>query len=141
MSLRKSYGSVLVILKIVRLPGTIIASKSSLLVLEQNVLDVIDCGGRTKFDILLTTGAKASLGSFEIASMVLRIISSSSCFPLEHSLDVRPVHGDEIDQYAVEVPEGGVVVQRVEVVQRPLEDPHQPGVGSRVGVEDVRKEG
>ena len=60
MSLRKSYGSVLVILKIVSLPGTIISSKSSLLVLEQNVLEVIDCGGRTKFDILLTTGAKAS---------------------------------------------------------------------------------
>ena len=59
-------------------PGTIISSKSSLLVLEQNVLEVIDWGGRTKFEILLTTGANASLGSFEMASMVLLIISSSS---------------------------------------------------------------
>src|SRR5712692_1181097 len=82
MSLRKSYGRVLVILKIVSLPGTIMSSKSSLLVLEQNVLDVIDCGGRTKFDILLTTGAKASLGSFEMASIVLRIISSLRSFAL-----------------------------------------------------------
>ena len=78
ISLRKSYGSVFVILKIVRRPGWVISSKFNLVVLEQNVLEVIDCEGRTKFDILLTTGAKASLGSFEMASIVLRIISSWS---------------------------------------------------------------
>ena len=50
----------------VSLPGTIMLSRSSLLVLEQNILEVIDCGGGTKFDIFLTTGAKASLGNFEM---------------------------------------------------------------------------
>src|SRR5271157_4537885 len=91
---RKSWGRVFVILNIVRFPGTVISSKSSLLVLEQNVLDVIDCGGSTKLDILLMTGENASLGSFEIASIVLLIISSCSPFPL--SIDAISSFGSEM---------------------------------------------
>src|ERR1039457_445412 len=94
ISLRKSYGSVLVILKIVSLPGTIISSKSSLLVLEQKVLEVMDWGGRTKFDILLTTGANASLGSLEMASIVFLIISPSNSFLL--SIDSISERGIEM---------------------------------------------
>ena len=76
MSLLKSYGSDLVILKIVSLPGVVISLKSSLLIRAQNVLEVIDWGGSTKFAILLITGANASFWSFEIAHIVLLIISS-----------------------------------------------------------------
>ena len=72
----------MVILNIVSLPGVVISSKSSLLVRAQNVLEVIDWGGRTKFDILLTTGANASFWSFEMASIVLLIISSLSSLVL-----------------------------------------------------------
>ena len=53
-----------------------------MLVRAQNVLEVIDWGGRTKFDILLMTGANASFWSLEIASIVLRIISSLRSFDL-----------------------------------------------------------
>ena len=66
----------MVILNIVSLPGVVISAKSSLLVRAQNVLEVIDWGGSTKFAILLITGANASFWSFEMASIVLLIISS-----------------------------------------------------------------
>ena len=59
----------------------------------------------------------------------------------EHPLDLGPRHRDEVHEDAVEVPEGGVVVERVEVVEGALEDPHQPRGGGRVGVEDVGEEG
>ena len=73
--------------------------------------------------------------------MVLLIISSSSSLLLSINSISELRHRDEVHQYAVEVPEGGVVVERVEVVEGALEDPHQPRGGGRVGVEDVGEEG
>src|SRR5690348_1706667 len=99
ISLRKSYGSDLVSLKIVSLPGVVISSKSSLLALEQKVLVVIDWGGRTKFDILFTTGAKASFWSFEMASIVLLMISSSSLPDV--SVDSMLLFGSEMKSTSI----------------------------------------
>ena len=76
ISLRKSYERDLVTLNIVSLPGWVISSKLSLDTRAQNVREVLDCEGRTKFAILFTTGGKASFWSFEMASIVALMISS-----------------------------------------------------------------
>ena len=65
-----SLGRLEGILKMVSIPGSILFSRSMVDSLLQKVLKVMDDGGRTKLDILLVTGMKASLGSLEIASMV-----------------------------------------------------------------------